>query len=319
MKQENSNYLVVETDFNEITPNDSIFSKSKPDHQSPRLSTFYVVHSPTESPHSLEDNEEKTNDLNPPQSPLDSPDSYHSDSFRSRRSSFSRFFESWNNRRQGYSPRPSKYESHDNEEKGFLYSHDVDDHDSQHHGYFHCSYFFTFVVGFFLLFSIFSLILWISITFDKFYIQANGVDARGFITSTLSINSSVKLNFRNTGTFFRVHVTSTPLHLNYYQLPLATGNVPMFYQTKKSESSIEVMVKGNQIPLYGAGASLKTSNKRIGLPVEPVPLNLRVIVRSKAYVLGMLVTKKFYKKIECALIMESNKIGVPIPLANKCK
>jgi hypothetical protein len=66
-----------------------------------------------------------------------------------------------------------------------------------------------------------------SITFDKFYIQGYGVDARGFLTSTLSMNSSVKLNFRNTGTFFRVHVTSIPLDLYYYQLPLATGNVSL--------------------------------------------------------------------------------------------
>ncbi|GAU16805.1 hypothetical protein TSUD_200480 [Trifolium subterraneum] len=315
MRHENSNGSIVrsESDLSEITLNNCTLSKVEPDRQSPRPSAFYIVHSPSVS--FEEDNKEKTNYLNPPQSPLGSLHSDHYDSFRGRHSSFSRFLESQNNHRQGHSRRPSKYESHDDEEKDFLYGHD--DHDSHHHGSSHCGYFFAFVVGFVLLFSIFSLILWISITFDKFFIQANGVDARGFLTSTLSINSSVKLNFRNTGTFFGVHVTSIPLHLNYYELPLATGNIPMFYQSKKSERSIEVMVKGNQIPLYGAGANLETT--RMGLPVNPVPLKLSVVVRSKAYVLGILVTSKFYKKMECDFAIESKKIGVPIPLANKCK
>jgi len=66
--------------------------------------------------------------------------------------------------------------------------------------------------------------VWQSITFDRFIIQA-GADLSGVATSMVSMNSTVKMTFRNTATFFGVHVASTPLDLNYYQLTLATGNV----------------------------------------------------------------------------------------------
>jgi hypothetical protein len=134
----------------EINLNNFTSSKAEPD----RPSTFYDINSASEEC-SSEDNEEKTKDLIPPQSS----NSPHSNSFRSRPSSFSRFFESLNNIRQGHFRRPSKNEFHDNEEKGFLYSHN--DHDSHNDRYSHCGYFFAFVVGFVLLFSIFSLVLWI--------------------------------------------------------------------------------------------------------------------------------------------------------------
>jgi hypothetical protein len=155
MRHDNLNHTTrFERDVNEITLNNCTLPKAKLDRQSPRPSAFYVVNSASEC--SDEDNEEKINDLNPPQSPLGSP---HSNSFRNRPSSFSRFFESLNNIRQGHFRRPSKNEFHDNEEKGFLYSHN--DHDSHNDRYSHCGYFFAFVVGFVLLFSIFSLVLWI--------------------------------------------------------------------------------------------------------------------------------------------------------------
>jgi hypothetical protein len=146
MRHDNLNHTTrFERDVNEITLNNCTLPNAKLDRQSPRPSAFYVVNSASEC--SDEDNEEKINDLNPPQSPLNRP------------SSFSRFFESLNNIRQGHFRRPSKNEFHDNEEKGFLYSHN--DHDSHNDRYSHCGYFFAFVVGFVLLFSIFSLVLWI--------------------------------------------------------------------------------------------------------------------------------------------------------------
>lgn len=68
------------------------------------------------------------------------------------------------------------------------------------------------------------ILIWQSITFDQFVIQA-GADMSGVATSLVSMNSSVKMTFRNTATFFGVHVTSTPVDLNYYQLTVATGTV----------------------------------------------------------------------------------------------
>jgi len=40
-----------------------------------------------------------------------------------------------------------------------------------------------------------------------------------------SLNSTLKFLYRNTATFFGVHVTSTPMDLSYSQITLATGNV----------------------------------------------------------------------------------------------
>jgi hypothetical protein len=63
-----------------------------------------------------------------------------------------------------------------------------------------------------------------NIVFESFNIQA-GVDNSGVATDMLSLNSTVRIHYRNPGTFFGVHVTSTPLELHYYQLKVATGQV----------------------------------------------------------------------------------------------
>ncbi|CAL8101900.1 unnamed protein product [Prunus armeniaca] len=97
-------------------------------------------------------------------------------------------------------------------------------------------YFPAFVLGFFLLFSMFSLILWgaskpmkpkitmKSVTFEQFKIQA-GSDATGVATDMISVNSTVKFTFRNTGTFFGMHVSPKPLDLSYSQITIASGTV----------------------------------------------------------------------------------------------
>lgn len=52
-----------------------------------------------------------------------------------------------------------------------------------------------------------------------------GADYSGVATSMVSMNSTLRLTFRNTGTFFGVHVASSQPELSYSQLTLATGNV----------------------------------------------------------------------------------------------
>lgn len=64
--------------------------------------------------------------------------------------------------------------------------------------------------------------------FEKFNIQA-GMDNTGVPTDMLSLNSTVKISYRNPATFFGVHVSSTPLELYYYQLKVASGRVSSFY------------------------------------------------------------------------------------------
>ncbi|KAE9584427.1 hypothetical protein Lal_00030259 [Lupinus albus] len=300
----------------------SSLSQSSPA-RSPGRRPVYFVQSPSRD--SSNDGEKTTNSFHssPLQSPLGSPPHSHSNSSfgpHSRESSSTRFSgarKSSASNRKGW--RPWKDQFHPIEEEGLL-----DGHDSR--GFRRRCYFLAFVVGFLMLFSLFSLILWAashpqkpaitvkSIVFDQFVIQA-GADMSGVATSLVSMNSSVKLTFRNTATFFGVHVTSTPLDLTYSQLTLATGNMPKFYQSRKSQKSIRITVKGSHIPLYGGGASLSSLN---GAPVEPVTLRLSLMVRSRAFVLGKLVKPKFYKKIECSVVMDPKKMGVPISLKDKC-
>jgi len=63
--------------------------------------------------------------------------------------------------------------------------------------------------------------------FENLNVQS-GNDGTGVPTDMLSLNSTVRILYRNPGTFFGVHVTSTPMQLSYYQLTLASGQVPSF-------------------------------------------------------------------------------------------
>ncbi|CAI9110184.1 OLC1v1010163C1 [Oldenlandia corymbosa var. corymbosa] len=101
-------------------------------------------------------------------------------------------------------------------------------------------YVLGFIVGFIVLFTFFSLILWgasrnqkpvvtmRSLTFDQFTVQA-GSDASGVGTEMLTMNSTVRLTFRNKGTFFGIHVSPTTLDLSLTELTVATGTVSLSY------------------------------------------------------------------------------------------
>ncbi|XP_058732355.1 uncharacterized protein LOC131603994 [Vicia villosa] len=188
-------------------------------------------------------------------------------------------------------------------------------------------YFLAFILGFFLLFTLFSLILWgasrpmkphvviKSIKFDHIRVQA-GSDATGVATDMITVNSTVRFTYRNKGTFFGVHVSSTPLDLSYSDIVIGTGNMKKFYQSRKSQRLVSVSVMGSKIPLYGSGASLSSTT---GMPSTPVPLKLSFEIRSRAYVLGKLVKPKYYKKVQCSVTFDPKKINVSVPLKkNSC-
>lgn len=187
-------------------------------------------------------------------------------------------------------------------------------------------YFLAFVLGFLLLFSLFSLILWgasrpmkpkisiKSIKFDHVRVQA-GSDSTGVATDMITMNSTLKFTYRNTGTFFGVHVTATPVELSYSEIVIASGNMKKFYQSRRSQRLVSVAVMGNKIPLYGSGASLSSTT---GVPTVPVPLNLNFVLRSRAYVLGKLVKPKYYKTIQCSITLDPKKLNAPISLKKSC-
>ncbi|XP_065865414.1 uncharacterized protein [Euphorbia lathyris] len=181
--------------------------------------------------------------------------------------------------------------------------------------------FFIFV----LLFTTFCLILWgasksykpqiivKNMVFHNLNVQA-GNDETGVPTDMLSINSTVKIHYRNPGTFFAVHVTCTPVELHYYQLKIASGQMKKFTEARRRQRTVITVVKGKQVALYG------------GLPVlwNPkveklsIPLNLTLVVRSRAYILGRLVKSTFYNRIRCHITLHGNKLGTPHNLTNAC-
>ncbi|XP_057794463.1 uncharacterized protein LOC131010818 isoform X1 [Salvia miltiorrhiza] len=182
-------------------------------------------------------------------------------------------------------------------------------------------FFFAFFVVVFLLFS---LILWglskhqkpnitmQSIKFERFTVQA-GSDSSGVSTDMISLNSTLNFKYRNTATFFGVHVSSTPVSLSYSQLNIAFGVLQEFYKKRKQEKNVSVVVSGDNIPMYGNGASLTTPT---GMSEFPVTLKLEVSVGSRAHVLGKLVKQRFYNKVECFLDFAITKIDLPISLNN---
>ncbi|KAJ6678407.1 LATE EMBRYOGENESIS ABUNDANT (LEA) HYDROXYPROLINE-RICH GLYCOPROTEIN FAMILY [Salix viminalis] len=274
----------------------SSLTPSSPSRSSPPRRPVYYVQSPSRDSH---DGEKTTNSFHstPVLSPAGSPPHSHSNSSlgpHSRESSSTRYSASLKPHKQHRTDgsdrkgrKPWK-EFDAIEEEGLL------DGDVGPHGIPRRCYFLAFIAGFWILFSLFSLILWgasrpqkptiamKNIIFDQFTVQA-GMDFSGVATEMVSMNCTVKLTFRNTATFFGVHVTSTPLDLSYSQLTVATGTISKFYQSRKSQRTLAVAVKGSKIPLYGGGASLSSMN---GAPIQPVPLILNFMVRSRAHVLG---------------------------------
>ncbi|URE12741.1 Late embryogenesis abundant protein [Musa troglodytarum] len=206
-------------------------------------------------------------------------------------------------------------------------------------------YCLAFLLGFVILFSFFALILWgasrsqkpeitvKSIRFENFIIQA-GSDASFVPTDMATLNSTVRFSFRNTGTFFGVHVSATRFVLSYDQLTLAGGDVRRttslslsltmtllqmnnFYQPRKSQRNVEVVVLEKKVPLYG-GPSLASSPGKPG-SVATIPLNLSFMVKSRAYVLGKLVKPKLEIGVRCKVVMNPAKLDTRVSLKNSCQ
>ncbi|CAN1307784.1 hypothetical protein LINPERPRIM_LOCUS27154 [Linum perenne] len=116
---------------------------------------------------------------------------------------------------------------------------------------------------FVLMFTLFCLILWAAsksyppeisvknIVFENFNVQA-GNDETGVPTDMLTLNSTVKIHYRNPGTFFAVHVTSTPIELYYFQLELASGQVtePILVSLYSIGCMVEFVIESCRVGLY---------------------------------------------------------------------
>ncbi|KAE8820022.1 hypothetical protein D1007_01989 [Hordeum vulgare] len=186
-----------------------------------------------------------------------------------------------------------------------------------------------FVGAFLVLFAFFALVLWgasrnqkpvvsvNSVTFHNFVIQA-GTDASLVPTEMSTINATVRLTFRNTGSFFGVHVTAQPVTLYYSQLLMASGDMKYFYQPRKSQRKVAVTVVGSKVPLYGGGAGLSSTPGPKGVPPPPVPLQLTLRIRARAGVLGKLVKPTFYNNVQCSVRLDTTKLGKVVSLKKSC-
>lgn len=74
-------------------------------------------------------------------------------------------------------------------------------------------------------------------------------------------------------------------------------------------------LKGGYVPLYGASVDWSSKDGKL---TAPVPLTLNFTVRARGYVLGKLVKPKFYKTIQCNLILDPKKMNKPISLKKSC-
>ncbi|KAG8491999.1 hypothetical protein CXB51_015296 [Gossypium anomalum] len=294
---------------------------SSPTRSPPR--PVYYVQSPSRDSHDGEKTTTTSFHSTPILSPTGSPPHSHSSVGRhSRESSSSRFSESLKPGSRKVSPddgssksghRKGSSSSHHKqwkdcdviEEEGLLESEEREKSLPRR------CYLLAFVVGFFVLFSMFSLILWgasrpqkpkitmKSIKFEQFKIQA-GSDFSGVSTDMITMNSTVKMIYRNTGTFFGVHVTSSPLDLSYSQINIASGT--SVHPFTSSVLSPEWVLSSNSIKCLGAHDLLIQASN------EAFPLCELV-----AY-FGIRKMKKFYQSRKSQRSVSITVTGNKVPL-----
>ncbi|XP_057456727.1 uncharacterized protein LOC130747729 [Lotus japonicus] len=308
----------------EVTSNSMEQSSSSPPRSPPRRPLYYVQ---SPSNHDVEK-------MSYGSSPVGSPAHHHfqyylsSPIHHSRESSTSRFSASLKNplplRHQNHQPLSSWKKLHHQTDDDLD---DDDENDAVYDSTRNIRLYFCFFLLFVLLFTTFSLILWgasksykprviiKSIVFENLNVQS-GSDGSGVQTDMLSLKSTVRMSYRNRGTFFGVHVTSTPFQLSYFQLTVASGQMKEFYQRRNSHRNLTVVVTGHQVPLYGGVSEL--GNIKEHLDRVALPLNLTFVVRSRAFILGRLVKSKFYRRIRCSVTLHGNKLGKPLHLKDSC-
>ncbi|ERM98590.1 hypothetical protein AMTRI_Chr05g66500 [Amborella trichopoda] len=170
------------------------------------------------------------------------------------------------------------------------------------------------VLCFVLIFTMFSVILWgasrpykpdvivKSLTVGDFSL-GQGTDYSGVPTKMLNTNSTLKLSIYNPATFFGIHVSSSPINIMFTEIPIATGQLKKYYQPRQSQRTVSIVLQGNKVPLYGAGASL-TGSSTLGA----VSLRLEFDIKSRGNVVGKLVKSRNRRRITCDFVLDSSKL-----------
>ncbi|XP_047336265.1 uncharacterized protein LOC124939853 [Impatiens glandulifera] len=167
-------------------------------------------------------------------------------------------------------------------------------------------------ISFFLLFTVFCLIIWgasrpfkaqvsvKSLSMDNIYV-GEGSDSTGVLTKMMTMNGTLRISVYNPATFFGIHVSSTPINLLYSDIPVGTGQLKKYFQSRKSHKIAVVNIQGTKVPLYGADATLVASTKD-GIQV---PLTLEFEIRTRGNVVGKLVRTTHKRKVSCEVIIDS--------------
>ncbi|GER48347.1 late embryogenesis abundant protein [Striga asiatica] len=167
------------------------------------------------------------------------------------------------------------------------------------------------ILGFFVLFTVFCLIIWgagrpfkaevavKSLTVNNMYV-GSGADFTGVLTKMLNVNCSLRIGVYNPATFYGIHVSATPVNLVYSDVVVATGQLKKYYQRRKSRKTLLVHIEGTKVPLYGAGSNLVMTNNGV-----QVPLNLEFQIKTRGDVVGKLVRTKHRKRVSCPIVMDS--------------
>lgn len=166
--------------------------------------------------------------------------------------------------------------------------------------------------SFVLLFTVFCLIIWgasrpykaeitvKSLAVSNFYV-GEGSDFSGVATKMLTFNGSLRMSVYNSAPLFGIHVSSTPINLEYLEITVATGQLKKYYQPRKSRRSVLVYLEGTKVPLYGAGSSITISPNG----AEVVPFTLQFEIHSRGDVVGKLVRTRHRKRITCPVTIDS--------------
>ncbi|KAL3532455.1 hypothetical protein ACH5RR_005976 [Cinchona calisaya] len=142
------------------------------------------------------------------------------------------------------------------------------------------------VMGFAVVFITFCLIIWgasmpyrpqiniKSLRVEKFYL-GEGSDRTGVPTKFLTVNCTATISIHNPATFFGVYVRFKHVDLMYFEMKVATGELKKYYQPRTTSRTISVILDGQRVPLYGAGATLADSRE--------VPMKLNMEIQSRGY------------------------------------
>lgn len=150
--------------------------------------------------------------------------------------------------------------------------------------------------------------------FVNYFHAGIGQDHTGVPTKLVDLNSTVKVNAYNPAPYFGIHVTSTHVSLLYSEIPVALNQLEDYYLPRKSRQEKSVILKGHQVPLYGASPGLDISR-----PNFSVPMTLKLDMNGHGNVVWFLVRVKVRRHITCNLAIDSNN-NRPIQFPKgKCK